>query len=102
MGLVIAGRAVALVIFAFVYPHWRKWEIAREKKRTPRKVSAGGLVAPFDEVFHPTAYSAIFLWEAEKSIPAPHTGCGRQLARSSERSDHGLSSRDAEQCHFTG
>jgi hypothetical protein len=68
---VIAGMAVVLAIFPVVYPRWRKWEIAREKKRNPRKVSAGGLVAPFDEVFHPTAYSAILLWEAEKSIPAP-------------------------------
>jgi hypothetical protein len=68
---VIAGMAVVLVTSPFVYPRWRKWEIAREKRRNPRKVSAGGLVAPFDEVFHPTAYSAILVWEAEKSIPAP-------------------------------
>ena len=71
MGFVIAAMAVVLVICPFAYPHWRKWEIVREKKRKPRKASAGGLVAPFDEVFHPTAYSAILLWEAEKSIPAP-------------------------------
>jgi hypothetical protein len=69
--IVIAGIAVVLVIYPFIYPRWRKWEIAREKKRNPRKVSAGGLVAPFDEVFHPTAYTANLLWEAEKSIPAP-------------------------------
>ncbi|TFD93412.1 hypothetical protein E3T61_04795 [Cryobacterium lactosi] len=71
MDFVIAGMVVVLVIFPFVYPRWRKLEIVRKKKRNPRKVSAGGLVAPFDEVFHPTAYSAILLWEAEKSIPAP-------------------------------
>jgi hypothetical protein len=71
MELLIAGIAVVLVIYPFVYPRWRKWEVAREKTRHPRKVSAGGLVAPFDEVFHPTAYTAILLWEAEKSIPAP-------------------------------
>jgi len=71
MEFVIAGVAVVLVVFPFVFPRWRKWEIAREKRRKPRKASAGGLVAPFDEVFHPTAHSAILLWEAEKSIPAP-------------------------------
>jgi hypothetical protein len=71
MELVIIGVAAVLVIYPFAYPRWRKWEIAREKRRNPRKVSAGGLVAPFDEVFHPTAHSAILLWEAEKSIPAP-------------------------------
>lgn len=70
MELAIGGIAVLLAIFPFVYPRWRRWEIAREKERNPRKVSTGGLIAPFDEVFHPTAYSAHLLWEAEKSIPA--------------------------------
>ena len=70
MALVIGGIAVLLAIFPFVYPRWRRWEIAREKRRNPRRAAAGGLIAPFDEVFHPTAYSANLLWEAEQSIPA--------------------------------
>ncbi|MCU1406757.1 MAG: hypothetical protein JWQ43_3060 [Glaciihabitans sp.] len=71
MEFVLGGGFVVLAIFPFVYPRWRRWEIMREHKRNPRQVSAGGLIAPFDEVFHPTAYTANLLWEAEKTIPAP-------------------------------
>jgi hypothetical protein len=28
-------------------------------------------MAPFDEIFHPTAYTANLIWEAEQSAPAP-------------------------------
>jgi hypothetical protein len=36
----------------------------------PTQGCRGRAIAPFDEVFHPTAYSANLLWEAEQSIPA--------------------------------
>jgi len=71
MEFAIAGVVLLLLIFPFVYPRWRRWEIARERKRNPRRRSRGGLIAPFDEVFHPTAYSANLIWEAEQSMPAP-------------------------------
>lgn len=45
--------------------------IPRQRKKKPRKRSGGGLIAPFDEVFHPTAYTANLIWEAEQSTPAP-------------------------------
>ena len=71
MEFVIAGIVVLFVIYPFAYPRWRRWEIARERRKNPRKVPSGGLIAPFDEVFHPTAYTANLIWEAEQSIPAP-------------------------------
>ncbi|WP_213815581.1 hypothetical protein [Glaciihabitans sp. dw_435] len=71
MEFAIAGVAVLFIIYLFAYPGWRRWEIAREQRLNPRKKPSGGLLAPFDEVFHPAAYAANLLWEAEKTIPAP-------------------------------
>ncbi|MBH0008160.1 hypothetical protein [Salinibacterium sp. SWN1162] len=71
MGIALAIIGAAVVVLPFLWPLWRKWEIAREHETNPRKQMSGGFIAPFDEVFHPTAYSAHLLWEAEQSIPAP-------------------------------
>ncbi|CAO1654110.1 hypothetical protein I6E81_07590 [Salinibacterium sp. NG22] len=71
MGITLAIIGVAVVVLPFLWPLWRKWEISRERETSPRKRMSGGFIAPFDEVFHPTAYSAHLLWEAEQSIPAP-------------------------------
>ena len=71
MEFLFGGIAVLCVVYLFAYPSWRRWEIERDRKRHPRKVPVGGLVAPFDEVFHPTAYEANLLWDAESVLPAP-------------------------------
>ena len=71
MEFILAGIVVLAIIFPLAYPRWRRWEIARERKKNPRKRPSGGLIAPFDEVFHPTAYTANLIWEAETTLPAP-------------------------------
>ena len=71
MELLLIGVPAFFVVYLFTYPSWRRWEIARDKKRNPRTIPMGGLVAPIDEVFYPSAYEANLIWEAEKVIPAP-------------------------------
>lgn len=71
MELIPVGLVVLFLAFLFAYPGWRRWEIARDRRRNPRTIPVGGLVAPLDEVFHPAAYEANLVWEAEKIIPAP-------------------------------
>ena len=68
---VIIGLVAAFIAYLFAYPGWRRWEIARDRRRNGRAIPVGGLVAPLDEVFHPAAYEANLVWEAEKIIPAP-------------------------------
>jgi len=71
MEFLFIGIAVLCVAYLFAYPRWRRWEIARDRKRNARTVPVGGLVAPFDEVFHPMAYEANLIWDAESVLPAP-------------------------------
>lgn len=68
---ILGTVTVAFVVFLFAYPSWRRWEIEHDRRRNPRTVPIGGLVAPLDEVFHPAAFEANLIWEAEKVIPAP-------------------------------
>lgn len=69
-GVVIVGVAVLYTAFFFAYPRWRKWEIARERRRHPNRAVAG-LVGSVDEVFHPEAHQARLVWEAQQEVPAP-------------------------------
>jgi hypothetical protein len=71
MEFVFVGSAVLCVAYLFAYPRWRRWEIERDRQRNPHKVPVGGLVAPFDVIFHPTAYEANLIWDAETILPAP-------------------------------
>lgn len=71
MERIFGGVALLIVAYLFAYPRWRRFEIARDRKRRPAGVPAGGLIAPFDEVFHPSAYEANLTWDAETQLPAP-------------------------------
>ena len=71
MEYVILGAGALLVVFLFVFPSWRRWEVERDRRRHPHKVPTGALLVPFDEVFHPAAYEANLAWEAEQEMPAP-------------------------------
>jgi hypothetical protein len=100
MELAVGAVLVLMLVYLFVYSRWRKWEIARERKRKPRKAAAGGLIAPFDEVFHPTAYTASLIWEAEQSIPAPAPNAdGGRLDLASGRITIDLNDRDGRSSH---
>ena len=66
----IAG-IVFYTVFFFVYPTWRKWELARARARTPGKTITQGVVGTFDEVFHPHAYYANLEWQAQQELPVP-------------------------------
>jgi hypothetical protein len=68
---IILGGVALMIAYLLAYSRWRRWEIERDRKRRGRRVPAGGLVAPFDEVFHPTAYEAHLLWDAQTELPAP-------------------------------
>jgi hypothetical protein len=69
--VIIIGGVALTVAYLFAYPRWRRWEIERDHARRGRSVPVGGLVAPFDEIFHPTAYEANLLWDAQTELPAP-------------------------------
>jgi hypothetical protein len=71
MEMIFLGGAALAIAYLFAYPSWRRWEIERDRKRKSRTVPAGGLVAPFDEIFHPTAYEATLLWDAQAVLPVP-------------------------------
>jgi hypothetical protein len=71
MEIAIAAIAVVFVVAPLWWPLWKQRGIASGHKKGKRNRSSGSFIAPFDEVFHPAAYSAHLLWEAEQSIPAP-------------------------------
>lgn len=71
MELIFGGVGLLIVAYLFAFPYWRRREIERDRKRRPAVVPAGGLIAPFDEVFHPSAYEANLIWDAETQLPAP-------------------------------
>jgi hypothetical protein len=71
MEMLWVGGAALVVAYLFAYPSWRRWEIKRDRRRNVRTVPVGGLVAPFDEVFHPTAYEANLVWDAQAALPVP-------------------------------
>jgi hypothetical protein len=71
MELLLIGVFAFFVVYLFAYPSWRRWELARDAKRNRRVIPMGGLDAPIDEVFHPSAHEANLIWAAEKVVPAP-------------------------------
>ena len=71
MEFVIIAVAVFYTAFFFAYPTWRKWEVARERRRHPGRTPTQGMVGTLDEVFHPHAYYAKLEWEAQQELPVP-------------------------------
>jgi len=71
MELVLVGVIVFYAVFFFIYPSWRRWEIERERVRHPERTPAAGVVGAIDEVFHPNAYQAKLIWEAQQELPVP-------------------------------
>ena len=54
----------------FFWPRLIRWDSARRRARDPRYVQPGGM-GVFDEVFHPDAFVAAQIQEAEHVMPAP-------------------------------
>jgi hypothetical protein len=46
------------------------WLVKGEKKRQRESVQSG-VIGTFDEIFHPAAYQANQIWEAQLELPAP-------------------------------
>ncbi|SKB02780.1 hypothetical protein SAMN06295879_3589 [Agreia bicolorata] len=46
------------------------WLVKGEKKRQRQSVKSG-VIGSFDEIFHPGAYHAHQIWEAQLELPAP-------------------------------
>lgn len=46
------------------------WMVKAEKRRQRRKIQSG-TIGCLDEVFHPEAYQANIIWQAQTEMPAP-------------------------------
>jgi hypothetical protein len=71
MELAFVVVAVFFTAYFFAFPTWRKWELARERRRHPGRTKTQGMVGVFDEVFHPHAYYANLEWQAQRELPLP-------------------------------
>ena len=71
MEIALIAVVVFYAAFFFVYPSWRRWEVARERSRNPGRTVTQGMVGTLDEVFHPHAYYANLEWEAQQELPVP-------------------------------
>ena len=65
------GIAVFYIAFFLAYPSWAKWERERNRRNGTHRTVTAGLVGPIDEVFHPNAYQAALIWEAQQELPVP-------------------------------
>ncbi|MEO7122748.1 MAG: hypothetical protein ABI400_06450 [Lacisediminihabitans sp.] len=46
------------------------WLVTAERRRQRQKIQSG-TIGCFDELFHPEAYQANIIWQAETELPAP-------------------------------
>lgn len=70
MEAVITVGLVAVGVAALVWPVWFRLETRAKRRRDPR-YSPPHMMGILDEIYHPTAYSAIKIVEVETRAPAP-------------------------------
>ena len=67
--LLVVGIA-AVAVLLLMMPAMLKAETKKKRQKDPRYQPPGSF-GVFDEVFHPTAYTAFQELEAQKEVPAP-------------------------------
>lgn len=95
MEILIVAAMIAVGVLFFFLPAMMKAE-TRRKRRTDPKYRPAVSIGVLDEIFHPSAYSAVEELETQQALPAPAPAPGDPNRRAKRKEAHrGAASPDA-------